>query len=375
MLRIFHDRYNEKHACLLKKKNSSKEKDKKKRADFYDPRVFFPFLPPRPDYYAVYAEWLEEERRLDIFGEMEESDTETDYSPYPKLEPAEQEQWNRNEDRRLFFKNWTEEESGEKSDESVGLQHSNLSADLFVTSMVIEGTEKRKVAADIFQCDKVFFPLNIGNWHWIFYEVEIDTLTQKLYDSMSYPIDSDRKQTAARLHNWLQHIHKKLHGTDLMVLGEKGLKVPCRRHFDTKRMLITGSQKLGNSMQGCNDCLLHTAVVPVLIADRREIGVFGETEEEQELAGIEMRRRMCLTLKKRELWFQSPPQKGDGGSHGESGERNDSMGFFSPTDIVVKKENQDEEVIVVDDSSSTGDESEKKKKKKKKKWLNTAMKR
>jgi len=54
-----------------------------------------------------------------------------------------------------------------------------------------------------------------------------------------------------------------------------------------------------------NDCALHTCVVPVLLSDNMQINIFGKTTEEKYKAGIEMRRRMALTLFRKKIMFET----------------------------------------------------------------------
>eukprot|EP00571_Detonula_confervacea_P017402 CAMPEP_0172302334 /NCGR_PEP_ID=MMETSP1058-20130122/4046_1 /TAXON_ID=83371 /ORGANISM="Detonula confervacea, Strain CCMP 353" /LENGTH=91 /DNA_ID=CAMNT_0013012765 /DNA_START=692 /DNA_END=964 /DNA_ORIENTATION=+ len=69
-------------------------------------------------------------------------------------------------------------------------------------------------------------------------------------------------------------------------------------------------RSLGNSHQGVTvDCALHTSVVPILLADGMPIGVFGTNNDEAEMAGIEMRRRLALMIHREEFMFE--PRKPD----------------------------------------------------------------
>ena len=56
---------------------------------------------------------------------------------------------------------------------------------------------------------------------------------------------------------------------------------------------------------GTVDCGLHTCVVSLLIADNQPLNVFGETTEERRNDGIEMRRRMILSLQRSTCMFET----------------------------------------------------------------------
>ena len=71
-------------------------------------------------------------------------------------------------------------------------------------------------------------------------------------------------------------------------------------------MVESRPEVLGNSSQGITfDCGLHTCVVPVLLQQELPLGVFGETNEERKLAGIEMRRRVTLGLSRGQFMFHT----------------------------------------------------------------------
>ena len=62
--------------------------------------------------------------------------------------------------------------------------------------------------------------------------------------------------------------------------------------------------KLGNSMQYGLDCGLHSCVTPIFFALNEDINVFGTKSEDRKKAGIEMRRRMILSLCRNECMFK-----------------------------------------------------------------------
>ena len=76
---------------------------------------------------------------------------------------------------------------------------------------------------------------------------------------------------------------------------------PFSWEFKVKERLV--EKNSSRSYQGVNDCFLHTAIVPVLIADNRQINILGNTPSERKQAGTEMRRRMIVQLESGEFMF------------------------------------------------------------------------
>ena len=76
---------------------------------------------------------------------------------------------------------------------------------------------------------------------------------------------------------------------------------PFPWEFKVKERLV--EKNSSRSYQGVNDCLLHTAIVSVLIADNRQINILGNTNSERKQAGTEMRRRMIVQLESGEFMF------------------------------------------------------------------------
>lgn len=164
----------------------------------------------------------------------------------------------------------------------------------------------RWIASDVFQCSRLFFPRNIDQFHWVFHEVDVSTLKQRFFCSLLNNANHTDNMVAKRIHLWLQHHHTLRHRTRLQCIDERGRKVDCPRVL--RDDMFDGVQtNHGNEQQGSLDCLLHTAVVPVLIADGIHPGRWlgGDTREEREAVGVGLRRRMAVQLKHEKFMFKT----------------------------------------------------------------------
>lgn len=47
----------------------------------------------------------------------------------------------------------------------------------------------------MFECKKIVFPVGENNYHFVFFVVDPNTLTQELYDSLHAGLDSEDKRT------------------------------------------------------------------------------------------------------------------------------------------------------------------------------------
>ena len=75
------------------------------------------------------------------------------------------------------------------------------------------GRERAETGAmDIFKCDKLFFPMNEGNLHWVFYSINPNSLRQEFYDSMHGILTDDRGFVSECLHRWTLYEHHIRHG-------------------------------------------------------------------------------------------------------------------------------------------------------------------
>ena len=100
------------------------------------------------------------------------------------------------------------------------------------------------------------------------------------------------------IHDWIIHQHKLRLGTE-----HPKCTVGWKMHLVTDDSAI-----LGNSKQFGLDCGLHACAAPIFIANGgKEINFFGTNDEERQKAGIEMRRRMILSLSRNEFLFKPAP--------------------------------------------------------------------
>ena len=153
-------------------------------------------------------------------------------------------------------------------------------------------------ATDIFKCERLLFPMNEGNLHWVVFSINPNTLCQKLYDSLHGGLDEKRIHVSSCLYRWMLHEHRRRY-------GKAHLKETVPWSQDC---ILSSAQVLGNSSQGSTvDCALHTIVVPVLLQDKEYLDVFGKNHDEQVKAGIEMRRRVVLTLSRGDFMFETRP--------------------------------------------------------------------
>ena len=148
---------------------------------------------------------------------------------------------------------------------------------------------------DLFQCERIIFPYNVNNYHWVFFSINPMSLKQEFYDSLHGKLGHKSKWISECLHKWLLSVHKTLHGKNH----------PNEWKWYAK--LIQSDPKiLGNSNQmGTCDCLLHTCAVSVLLQDSKEINVLGTTQNEAMAAGIEIRRRIALTLYRKQFMLET----------------------------------------------------------------------
>ena len=151
---------------------------------------------------------------------------------------------------------------------------------------------------NFFECRLVIFPLNEYGTHFVFFCVEPLTLRQKFYDSCHGRVKDDklRMHVSQKIHQWMKHQHQLRHNK----------KHPKSDVEWSMKLVQDRSSVLKNSHQGGTvDCGLHTCVVPLLIADNKPLNVFGKTAEERRNAGIEMRRRMILSLQRSICMFET----------------------------------------------------------------------
>jgi len=141
--------------------------------------------------------------------------------------------------------------------------------------------------------------MNEGQQHFVFFVIDPNTLKQEFYCSLHGRLNLRRIHVSKCLHNWIKHQHSIRMGAN----HPRRVKWSANRVNDDPR-------SLGNSHQGVTvDCALHTSVVPILLADGMPIGVFGTNNDEAEMAGIEMRRRLALMIHREEFMFE--PRKPD----------------------------------------------------------------
>ena len=158
----------------------------------------------------------------------------------------------------------------------------------------------KKCGLDIFQCSRIIIPVNEGpNLHWTFYCVDPATLLQEFYCSTHNRRDDTRLMRSKFIFQWIKHQHQMCHGEPH----------PLDKTSWSISILEDRPDVLKNSRQASVDCALHMCCVPMLKANGKDVSVFGNTDKERELAGIEMRYRMILSILHNENWFQTEPEK------------------------------------------------------------------
>jgi hypothetical protein len=138
---------------------------------------------------------------------------------------------------------------------------------------------------------RIFVPHNIGNWHWVLFEINPSTMDQKYYDSLWGELGGEESAVSWHIHNCLTQYYE----------ATQGCVHPSQKKWT--RNLVTDSYSiLGNALQVWNDCGLHTCIVAVLIQNGIPLNVLGE---ERDKVSVEMRVRMTLTMARDEWYFDT----------------------------------------------------------------------
>ena len=139
---------------------------------------------------------------------------------------------------------------------------------------------------------RIFFPFNLGQWHWVLFVVDPNTLHQRMYDSLgSKGLDEFTSEISKYIHDTLVEYYR----------ATMGQAHPMSRPW-TRSFVQADSAVLGNAMQIGYDCGLHTCIVAVLIQEGLPLDVLANHPEN---VSEEMRIRMTLTMA-RDEWFFAP---------------------------------------------------------------------
>jgi hypothetical protein len=152
------------------------------------------------------------------------------------------------------------------------------------------GEDKINAGVDIFSVNVnwIIFPWNIGNWHWAFFVVNPKSLEQRFYDSLNGNLDAytHADHVSQCIHKWVKDYHRLRTGEDHLL-----------HETEWSRELIEDDQKrLKTNIQTGVDCALYTVTQPFIIQDGLDLDVLGKTEEARKQAGIELRRRVMLSV-------------------------------------------------------------------------------
>ena len=125
-----------------------------------------------------------------------------------------------------------------------------------------------------------------------------NTLQQWFYDSFQTGIGAkeERIWKSKCLHRWVKHQHQ-------LRLG----RPHPLENVDWSADLVTDDHSLLGNLHQSNtlDCALHTSALPALLVGGKPASTLYGSRGSAETAGIEMRRRMALTIATGEFWFHT----------------------------------------------------------------------
>lgn len=156
----------------------------------------------------------------------------------------------------------------------------------------------QKGAIHIFECERLVCPYNEDKIHFAFFLVDPNTLQQWFYDSFQTGIGAkeERIWKSKCLHRWVKHQHQ-------LRLG----RPHPLENVDWSADLVTDDHSLLGNLHQRNtlDCALHTSALPALLVGGKPASTLYGSRGSAETAGIEMRRRMALTIATGEFWFHT----------------------------------------------------------------------
>lgn len=142
-----------------------------------------------------------------------------------------------------------------------------------------------KAALDIFECNKLLFPLhNESKHHFVLIEVDVESMRTSYFCSLGHQPSQMEKKVAKNCYKWVLDKHLELHGTRL-------------NHPSKLRSLQVND---GNAVQEGVDCGLHALTVGFFRAWNRSdlLANLGRRG-----AGLEARRRVLLSMLLKKLMF------------------------------------------------------------------------
>lgn len=141
------------------------------------------------------------------------------------------------------------------------------------------------VKMDLFTDVKaLFFPLNLGNIHWVLFEVNPANLKQIYYNSQLQEMNKKALEFSKKVHQFLLYHYKSSFGKEH----------PCNSPWG-RDLVCDDCTKIGNAKQTTdgNDCGLHVCVIPVLRHADIPVGILGEAPDN---VSRDLRVRMTLLL-------------------------------------------------------------------------------
>lgn len=143
----------------------------------------------------------------------------------------------------------------------------------------------------------LYFPLNLGNSHWVLFEVNPNDFHQTFYCSLWQRMRPKAISFSKRLHEFLDY-HFKL-----------SMGIPHHSSTVWSRDLVCDDhEKIGNMKQTEKgmDCGLHVGVIPVLRQANVPLKILGVNPEN---ASLELRVRLTLTLATGKFYFKPNMEK------------------------------------------------------------------
>ncbi len=148
---------------------------------------------------------------------------------------------------------------------------------------------------DIFQCERVMFPMNEDNNHWIIWSINPKTLKMIMFDSLHGKLTSKRCDVASCIAQWVVHEHYVRHGR---------MHVKADYEWSPIHDMDDGRDVMESSKQGPNDCAIHVCAIPVLLSNNIPLKTLGINRWDWTKAGVELRQRICLTFETGEFYFK-----------------------------------------------------------------------
>lgn len=162
----------------------------------------------------------------------------------------------------------------------------------------INGIKNRyETKMDLFTNVKaLFFPLNLGNMHWVLLEVNPTNLKQIYYNSLLQEMNEKALAFSKKVHDFLLYYYESSYWK----------KHPFNSPW-SRNLVCDDCTVIGNAKQtpGGNDCGLHVCVLPVLRQANIPVSILGV---EPDIVSRELRVRMTLLLTNGKFNFEPDPE-------------------------------------------------------------------